>query len=30
MIQVPDGWEINNFKDLKIKLIDGDRGENYP
>lgn len=30
MIQVPDGWEVNTFKDLKIKLIDGDRGENYP
>ncbi len=30
MIQVPDGWEIDNFKSLKIKLIDGDRGENYP
>ncbi|MFA5462185.1 MAG: restriction endonuclease subunit S [Sulfurimonas sp.] len=30
MMQVPDGWEIDNFKSLKIKLIDGDRGENYP
>src|SRR3990167_2689339 len=30
MRQVPEGWEIDNFKSLKIKLIDGDRGENYP
>ena len=30
MMKVPDGWEIDNLKALKIKLIDGDRGENYP
>ncbi|GGD47592.1 hypothetical protein GCM10012288_22280 [Malaciobacter pacificus] len=30
VINVPDEWEIDSFKSLKIKLIDGDRGSNYP
>ena len=30
VMNVPDGWKKTTFKLSKIKLIDGDRGDNYP
>ena len=27
---VPEEWQVSNFKQLSIQVVDGDRGSNYP